>query len=135
MVTESRISIDLTTTTVASAQYGPICERVDNSPVVDYSRLYSSLMSGSLFTASNMKGFSTEGNKVYTYNNLLDKLGEGTASGDLESFLNKLRGMEWNGQWDKRDGLYPQCLRDCQKGIDLSDTSRWTDKDIFISPC
>ena len=64
--------------------------------MVDYSRLYSSLMSGSLFTASNMKGFSTEGNKVYTYNNLLDKLGEGTASGDLESFLNKLQ-EEWSG--------------------------------------
>ncbi|MDD2476815.1 MAG: hypothetical protein PHI32_13010, partial [Dysgonamonadaceae bacterium] len=105
------------------------------SPVLDYSDVFSDLMSGSLFSTDSLDRNYYDSDKE-NYNKLHAYLGENDTSGDFKSFMEKISFAVSKGEDTTETFDYVPNIYDiARKGIDFSEqvngVDKWTDKDIF----
>jgi hypothetical protein len=99
------------------------------TPVLDYSNVFSDLMSGSLFGTDTIDREYSDSDRK-TYNALQNILDGKETSGEFKSFLTKIK-FEVKSSDDKTMDYIPNIYELARKGIDFSDTTTWNEKDIF----
>ncbi|MDD5457538.1 MAG: hypothetical protein PHV30_10995, partial [Candidatus Margulisbacteria bacterium] len=131
-------NVNLTNTALTVGQYQNdyLYKLGVTSPVVDYSSIYQQFMQGSLFNFSGSNNLYLADDDKITYNKLKSQYTDDQikaiidgSNNDFQNFINKVKiNLDLNGS---TEDYIPNIYEIARSGINVDDTSIWSEKDIF----
>jgi hypothetical protein len=99
-------------------------------PVLDYGDIFADFMSGSKFKDDSLDKKLEDSDK-FTYNHLHTALSDVDEEGDFADFLEKIEFNIQIGEGGATFDYIPNIYEIARSGLDMSDKTVWTDKDVF----